>query len=65
MKTYDVFLDYYDDIVRGINSPLDEEVQFLDEIIKKHSPKAHTILETACGTGSVAKEFLKYHYDIT
>jgi SAM-dependent methyltransferase len=22
-------------------------------------------LETACGTGSVAKEFLKYHYDIT
>lgn len=65
MKSYDVFLDYYDEIVRGINSPLDEEVEFLDEIIKKHSPKAQRILETACGTGVVAKEFLKYGYDIT
>jgi hypothetical protein len=60
MKTYDVFLDYYDDIVRGINSPLDEEVAFLHEVIQKHSPSTKEILETACGTGVVAKEFLKY-----
>ena len=64
MKTYDVFLDYYDDIVRGINSPLDEEVAFLHEVIQKHAPSTKEILETACGTGVVAKEFLKYWYDV-
>ncbi len=65
MKTYEHFLDYYDDIVRWINSPLDEEVEFLHTIIKKHLPTAHTILETACWTGTVAKEFFKYWYDLT
>ena len=29
MKTYDKFLDYYDQIVRWINSPIDEETDFL------------------------------------
>jgi hypothetical protein len=51
MKTYDIFLDYYDKIVRSINNPLDDEVEFLDlDCIKEYKPKAKTILETACGT---------------
>lgn len=68
MQTYNVFLDYYDQIVRWINSPLDEEVAFLDELIQKYNPwerRNISILETACGTGTVAKEFQKLGYDIT
>ena len=36
METYNVFIKYYDEIVRWINSPLDEEVEFLTELIKKY-----------------------------
>ena len=59
MESYNVFLDYYDKIVRWINSPLDEEVDFLNTLIKKYNPTAKNILETACWTGVVAKEFKK------
>ncbi|MDP5039189.1 MAG: class I SAM-dependent methyltransferase [Candidatus Gracilibacteria bacterium] len=65
MKSYDVFIDYYDKIVRGINSPLDEEVDFLNEQIKKNNSNSKTILELACGTGVVAKEFQKLGYEVT
>ncbi|MGE4444245.1 MAG: class I SAM-dependent methyltransferase [Candidatus Altimarinota bacterium] len=68
METYNTFLEYYDKIVRGINSPLDEEVGFLHELIQKYNSKSSkdiSILETACGTGVVAKEFQKIGYNIT
>lgn len=68
METYNIFLEYYDKIVRWINSPLDEEVGFLDDLIQKYNPterKNISILETACGTGIVAKEFQKLWYTIT
>jgi hypothetical protein len=51
MKTYDIFLEYYDRIVRSINNPLQDEVEFLNEdCIKEYNPKAKTVLEVACGT---------------
>ena len=65
MDSYNVFLDYYDKIVRWINSPLDEEVEFLNTLIKKYNPNSKNILETACWTGVVAKEFQKIWYNIT
>lgn len=65
MESYNVFLDYYDKIVRWINSPLDEEVDFLNTLIKKYNPNAKNILETACWTWVVAKEFKKIWYEIT
>ncbi|MCP4524112.1 MAG: class I SAM-dependent methyltransferase [Candidatus Gracilibacteria bacterium] len=66
MKTYDKFLEYYDQIVRGINSPLDDEVEFLiKDVIEEHKPGAKTILETACGTGTVARELIQHNYDVT
>lgn len=67
MDTYNIFLDYYDTIVRWINSPLDDEVSFLHELIQKYKPlptKNISILETACGTWVVAKEFQKIGYNI-
>jgi ubiquinone/menaquinone biosynthesis C-methylase UbiE len=66
MKTYDKFLKYYDEIVRGNNSPIEDEVEFLEmDVIKEHKPETKTILETACGTGTVAQEFIKKGYKVT
>jgi len=66
MKTYDKFLKYYDEIVRGNNSPIEDEVEFLEmDVIKEHKPESKTILETACGTGTVAQAFVKKWYKVT
>jgi hypothetical protein len=51
MNTYDIFLEYYDKIVRSISNPLEDEVEFLvEDCMKNHKPESKTILETACGT---------------
>lgn len=66
MKTYDVFLEYYDKIVRSINNPLVDEVEFLiEDCIKEYKPETKTILETACGTWKVARELIKNKYKVT
>jgi len=66
MKTYDVFLEYYDKIVRSINNPLEDEVEFLiEDCIKEYKPETKTILETACGTGEVGRELVKNKYKVT
>ena len=66
MKTYNVFLDYYDKIVRSINNPIEDEVEFLvEDCIKQYKPETKTILETACGTWVVAKELIKSWYKVT
>lgn len=65
MKTYDVFLEYYDKIVRSINNPLEDEVEFLiEDCIKEYKPETKTILETACGTWEVARELIKKKYKV-
>ena len=39
MKTYDKFLDYYDEIVRWINSSLEDEIDFLKyDVIEYYLP---------------------------
>lgn len=66
MKTYDKFLDYYDKIVRSVNNPLEDEVEFLiEDCIKEHNPKTKTILEVACWTWVVAKELAWAWYKVT
>ncbi len=66
MKTYDVFLEYYDKIVRSINNPLEDEVEFLvEDCIKEYKPETKTILETACGTWEVARELKNKWYKVT
>ncbi len=65
MDTYNKFLDYYDEIVRWINSPLEDEVEFLiEDCINEYFPEAKTILEAACWTGTVAEELQKRWYKI-
>lgn len=66
MKTYDIFLDYYDKIVRSVNNPIEDEVEFLiEDCIKEYKPETKTILETACGTWVVAKELVDKWYKLT
>lgn len=66
MKTYDKFLDYYDKIVRSVNNPIEDEVEFLvEDCIKEYKPETKSILETACWTWVVAKELEKIWYKIT
>ncbi len=66
MDTYNKFLEYYDDIVRWINSPLDDEVEFLiEDCIMEYKPNSQTILEAACGTWTVAFELKNRWYDVS
>lgn len=66
MKSYDVFLEYYDMIVRSINNPLEDEVEFLvEDCIKEYKPETKTILETACWTWEVARELINKWYKVT
>ena len=65
-ESYNVFLDYYDKIVRSTNNPLEDEVDFLvEDCIKEYKPETKTILELACGTGEVARELVKKWYKVT
>jgi len=72
MKTYNKFVDYYDEIIRGNWYDLGSEVDFLDETIQKFSPLLRNqgkgvveILEFACGTGTIAKELVKKWYSVS
>lgn len=66
MRTYDVFLEYYDKIVRSINNPIEDEVEFLlEDCINEYKPKTKTILELACGTWIIAKELISAGYKVT
>ncbi len=66
MKTYNKFLDYYDKIVRSVNNPIEDEVEFLvEDCIKEYNPESKSILETACGTWLVAKQLQDNWYKVT
>ena len=41
-----------------------EHATYIRSLLKKHHPKAKTVLELACGTGSILKQ-LQPHYDVT
>ncbi|PZM85582.1 hypothetical protein DLH72_01925 [Candidatus Gracilibacteria bacterium] len=66
MKTYEKFLEYYDEIVRGMNSSLEDEIDFLKyDVIENYLSETKNILELACGTGTVAKELIKSGFSYT
>jgi len=65
-ESYNIFLEYYDKIVRSTNNPLEDEVEFLvEDCIKEYKPETKTILELACGTGEVARELVSKKYKVT
>jgi SAM-dependent methyltransferase len=60
LPSYDVFARFYD-AVQGDRA---EHARYIRSLIRKHAPRARTVLELACGTGSVLKQ-LWTHYDVT
>jgi len=55
MKTYDLFSKHYD-AVMGDSS---DTAALLQKFIDEHNPRSRSILEIACGTGSVLQHFTK------
>ncbi len=64
LQTYNKFVEYYDEIIRGNWYDLDAEVFFINEIIEDFW-KWKEILEFACGTGTIARELEKKWYSVT
>jgi SAM-dependent methyltransferase len=60
LPSYDVFAPFYD-AVQGDRA---RHARYLRSLIKRHAPRARTLLELACGTGSILKQ-LWTHYDVT
>ena len=60
MESYDVFAQFYD-AVQGDRA---EHADYLRSLIEKHHPGATTLLELACGTGSLLKQ-LEPAYEVS
>jgi len=63
IKEYDLFVKYYDKVVRPYENQLEEEVFFLSDVLDEHAPEAKSILECACWTWLILKELSK-KYDV-
>jgi SAM-dependent methyltransferase len=59
VPSYDVFAPFYD-AVQGERA---EHARYLRSLIRNHAPRARTVLELACGTGSILKQ-LWTHYEV-
>ena len=59
-KVFGSYSQYYDLIYNDKN--YEEEVVYIDQLIKKHSEKANIILDLGCGTGKHLIEFSKLGY---
>jgi SAM-dependent methyltransferase len=60
LPSYDVFAPFYD-AVQGDRA---QHARYLRSLIRNHAPRARTLLELACGTGSILKQ-LWTHYEVT
>jgi SAM-dependent methyltransferase len=60
VESYDVFAPFYD-AVQGDRA---DHSEYIRSLIEQHHPQAKTLLELACGTGSVLKQ-LEPFYDVT
>lgn len=55
MNNYDVFARYYDDAM----GQAPERIAQVRDIIHRHQPKAKSLLELACGTGTILNGLVK------
>jgi SAM-dependent methyltransferase len=60
MDSYDVFAPFYD-AVQGDRA---EHARYIRSLIAKHHKNAKTVLELACGTGSILKQLHPF-YEVT
>lgn len=62
MAVFDNYSLYYDLLYR--DKDYIKEAEYIDSLVKKHSPHAESILELGCGTGYHAELLAKKGYDI-
>ena len=60
LTAYGVYARFYD-ATQGDRA---EHATYIRSLLKRHHPRAKTVLELACGTGSILKQ-LQPHYDVT
>lgn len=64
MKPYNHFAEIYDDLTENVNYKVRSD--YISGFFNKYDiPKNGSILDLACGTGSVSAEFIKKGYHIT
>lgn len=59
---FDAYSAYYDLLYK--NKPYAREAEFVDELIRKHSPDAKTITDVGCGTGIHDWHFATFGYEV-
>lgn len=62
MNSYSVFARHYDDLTRNIDYPA--RAAYFHTLIQEYAPEAHSLLDLACGTGSLAFALAPYDYDM-
>lgn len=63
MKNFDAYAEYYDLLYRDKNYA--GEATYVGNLIRHHAPRAKSILELGCGTGTHARELIKQDFSIT
>ncbi len=53
---------YYDILMRGV--PYERWVDYICDILRRHERQAHTVLDLACGTGSVGFELQRRGFEV-
>jgi SAM-dependent methyltransferase len=62
MKPYGILAQYYDDLMFGFN--YSERADYLQSIFKKHGFSGNSLVDLACGTGSLTFELAKRGFNV-
>lgn len=62
MSVFGGYSRYYDLLYRDKDYP--SEARYVDNLIRKHVPKASSMLELGCGTGRYTREFARLGYTV-
>lgn len=59
-NNYDAYAEVYDDL-KGDRSPT---IDLVIDLIKKHQPTAHSVLDLACGTGGITQGIADHSFEV-
>lgn len=62
MSSYNAFAKYYDTLTQNIDYPA--RADYFNKLIHQYGNKGKLLLDLACGTGSLSREFAKLGYDV-
>ncbi|SDN42901.1 class I SAM-dependent DNA methyltransferase [Acetanaerobacterium elongatum] len=62
MSSYNAFAKYYDTLTQNVDYPA--RADYFNKLIQKFGNGGKLLLDLACGTGSLSREFAKKGYDV-